>query len=215
MYLDVYRELFTTDPLDTYSHPTQETFVHTTPFRRVAVMGIASLVVAGLASGCATKKTKSANAGSASTSSSAAGSSAAETPSTAPSETATSSTVVATGGGKFCQQVASAMNKSAAQAAALGASGNLEAGIKETQALEAAVLKAAPGSIKPDLLVVFGATDKLYAALAKANYDYKKLDPSVFTVLQDPAVTAAEQHLTDYAKNTCGIDLGGPSAASS
>jgi hypothetical protein len=218
MYLDVYRELFTTDLLDLYWHPTQETYVRTTPFHRVAVIGIAALAVAGLV-GCATKKTTSAGAGVVSTSSSAASASSAAAPSTAPStapsDTATSSTVKATGGGKFCQQVASTINAAAARAAISGASNDLAASIKETQGIEAAVLKAAPNSIKPDLVVVFGATDKLYAALAKANYDYTKLDPAALADLQSPAVMTAEQHLNDYAKNTCGIDLGGGAAASS
>ena len=117
--------------------------------------------------------------------------------------------MTATGGGKFCQQVASTINQAAARAAALGGSNNMAASIKETQAVEAAVLKAAPNAIKPDLITVFGATDKLYAALVKANYDYTKLDPTAMSALSSPAVKAAEQHLNDYAKNTCGIDLGG------
>jgi hypothetical protein len=107
------------------------------------------------------------------------------------------------------------MNATAAGTLGAGAATNMEATIKQTQVIEGAVLKAAPSAIKPDLVTVFGAADKLYAALAKANYDYTKLDPTVMSVLQDPAVTAAEQRLTAYAKNTCGIDLGGPSAASS
>ena len=218
MYLDVYRELFTTDPLDPYSQSTQETFVRTTSFSRVAVMGIASLVVAGLVSGCATKKTKSANAGSASTSSSAAAtsSSAAAAPSTAPSETATSSTVKATGGGKFCQQVASSINSSVAQAAATGTGVDaIKKSVQEFRALESSVLKAAPGEIKPDLVTLFGALDQLYAGLEKANYDFTKVDPSIEAPLETPAVKAAEQKVDDYVKNTCGIDIGGPSAASS
>jgi hypothetical protein len=189
--------------------------VRTTPFHRVAVMGIAALVVAGFVSGCATKKTKSANAGSVSTSSSAAGSSAAAAPSTAPSETATSSPVKATGGGKFCQQVASTINSTAARAATSGGTSNVAASIKETQAVEAAVLKSAPNAIKSDLITVFGAIDKLYAALAKANYDYTKLDPTALTDLESPAVKTAEQHLNDYVKTTCGIDLGGGATAAS
>ena len=32
--------------------------------------------------------------------------------------------------------------------------------------------------------------------------------------LETPAVQAAEQHVTDYMKNTCGIDTGGGAAAS-
>jgi hypothetical protein len=190
--------------------------VRTTPFHRVAVMGIAALVVAGLVSGCATKKTKSANAGSVSTSSSAAGSSAAgSSAAAAPSETATSSTVKATGGGKFCQQVASTINSTAARAATSGGTSNVAASIKETQAVEAAVLKSAPNAIKADLITVFGAIDKLYAALAKANYDYTKLDPTALTDLSSPAVKTAEQHLNDYVKTTCGIDLGGGATAAS
>jgi hypothetical protein len=56
---------------------------------------------------------------------------------------------------------------------------------------------------------LFGALDQFYGALQKANYDFTKIDASVTAPLQTPAVQKAEQNVTDYMKNTCGIDTGG------
>ena len=81
--------------------------------------------------------------------------------------------------------------------------------VQQEQALESQILKAAPNAIKPDLVTIFGATDKLYAALAAANYDYSKLDAASVDSLETPQVTTAEQNITSYMKNTCGIDIGG------
>jgi len=125
-----------------------------------------------------------------------------------PSETP--SKVVATGGGKFCQQVADSLNKDSAANIAGGTDPTtIKQDVQNEQGLESQILKAAPNAIKPDLVTIFGATDKLYAALAKANYDYSKLDPTSIGSLETPDVTAAEQHITSYMKDTCGIDIGG------
>jgi len=61
---------------------------------------------------------------------------------------------------------------------------------------------------------VFDAADQFYSALAKANYDFTKVDPSMLAALETPAVKTAEQHVTDYMKNTCGIDTGASAVAS-
>ncbi len=57
-------------------------------------------------------------------------------------------------------------------------------------------------------MTLFGALDQFYAALAKANYDFTKIDPSVEATLETPAVKAATDHVDAYIKNTCGIDTG-------
>lgn len=185
----------------------------TRSFQRLGTAGLAALTVVGLLSGCAAKK-KAATA--AAVSSTAAASAAATPPSDTPSK------VVATGGGKFCQQVAATVNNKALQAAETGTGADsIKASVEEFKSIESGVLKSAPGAIKADLGTLFGALDQFYGSLAKANYDFTKVDPSVMATLSTPAVQTAEQHVTDYMKNTCGIDTGagtsgdGPSAAAS
>jgi hypothetical protein len=179
-----------------------ETHVSTRSFQRLGIAGLAALTVVGLLSGCSAKK-KTASASTAAPAASAA-SAAAALPSDTPSK------VVATGGGKFCQQVADSVNNSALKAASTGTGADsIKTSIQAFKSLEGSVLKSAPGSIKPDLVTLFGALDQFYTALAAANYDFTKVDASVTAPLDTPAVKAAEQHVNDYMKNTCGIDTGG------
>jgi len=186
--------------------------VSTRSFQRLGIAGLAALTVVGLLSGCAAKKktasasTAAASTAAASTAAPAAAASAAVQPSDTPSK------VVATGGGKFCQQVADSVNNSALKAAGAGTGvDSLKNSVQAFHALEGSVLKSAPGTIKPDLVTLFGALDQFYSALAAANYDFTKISPSVEAPLEAPAVKAAEQHVNDYMKNTCGIDTGGGS----
>ena len=121
---------------------------------------------------------------------------------------------MATGGGKFCQQVADTVNNNVAKEAASGTGvDSIKASVQEYQSIKAGVLKSAPGAIKPDLVTLFGALDQFYSALAANNYDFTKIDPSVEAPLQAPAVVTAEQNVENYMKNTCGIDLGGGAAS--
>jgi hypothetical protein len=173
----------------------------------------------GLLAGCSSKKTAASTTASttaASTASAAAAATSAAGPAAA-SPTAASPTValpspskvVATGGGKFCQQVAAEVNDSVAKDAASGTGvDSIKASVQEFQAIESSVLKSAPGAIKPDLVTLFGALDQFYSALAKNNYDFTKIDPSVEAPLETPAVQKAEQNVDAYLKTTCGIDTG-------
>jgi hypothetical protein len=68
-------------------------------------------------------------------------------------------------------------------------------------------LGLAPSEIKKDVALLVGVSDKMYAALAKAGYDYSKLTPADMAAFSTPQVAAAEEHLTAYIKGTCGIDL--------
>jgi hypothetical protein len=179
--------------------------VSTRTFQRVGTAALAALTVVGLMSGCAAKK-KTASASVASSATAAA--------STAAAASDTSSKVVATGGGKFCQQIADSVNNNAAKEAASGTGADsIKASVQEFKSIEGSVLKSAPGAIKPDLVTLFGALDHYYSALAAANYDFTKIDPSTGAVLQAPAVVTAEQNVETYMKTTCGIDLGGDAAS--
>jgi len=192
-------------------HLSGETLVSkTTSFQRLGTAGLAALAVVGLLSGCAAKKKTAATSSTGSTASaaapaatSAAGAAAASAPAAQPSK------VVATGGGKFCKEVASEVNQSAAKDALTGGgTDSLKQSVQNFKSLEGSVLGSAPKEIKPDLVTLFGALDQFYTALQKANYDFTKIDPSVEAPLQAPAVQQAEQNIDAYMKNTCGIDIG-------
>jgi hypothetical protein len=180
----------------------------TTSFQRLGTAGLAALAVVGLLSGCAAKK-KAAATSTAATSAAAAPASTAAAATSATAALPSPSKVVATGGGKFCQQVAAEVNNNVAKAAATGTGvASIKQSVQAFQSIEGSVLKQAPNAIKPDLVTLFGAIDQFYAALAKANYDYTKINPSVLAPLQTAAVVQAEQNVTAYMKNTCGIDTG-------
>ena len=187
----------------------------TTSFQRLGTAGLAALAVVGLLSGCAAKKKAAATSSAASTASAAATSAAAAPASTAAAAASATaalpspSKVVATGGGKFCQQVAAEINNNVAKAAAAGTGvTSIKQSVQAFKSIEGSVLNSAPGAIKPDLVTLFGAIDQFYAALAKANYDFTKISPSIEAPLQTAAVVQAEQNVTAYMKNTCGIDTG-------
>jgi hypothetical protein len=194
-------------------HLSGETLVSkTTSFQRLGTAGLAALAVVGLLSGCAAKKKTAATSSTGSTASAAAPAATSAAGAAAASATAalpSPSKVVATGGGKFCQQVAAEVNNSVAKEAASGTGvDSIKASVQEFQTIESSVLKSAPNAIKPDLVTLFGALDQFYGALAKANYDFTKIDPSVEAPLETPAVQKAEQNVDAYLKNTCGIDTG-------
>jgi hypothetical protein len=180
----------------------------TTRIARICTTGIAAVALIAMVGGCSSKSKSTATAGSTSSSDAAVA-----------TDSASPTKVVATGGGNFCKQVAQSMN--AANVSAAGSdTTSIKQSVQQYQALKSIVLKSAPGAIKGDLTTLFGAVDKMYSALAAANYDYSKLDPTILTSLENPAVLTAEQHVNDYIKNTCGIDTGldtseAPAAAAS
>lgn len=188
-----------------------------TPFHRLGAATLAAVAIAGLISGCSAKKSTAASSTAAPSSAAAAagGSGAAASAIASAAAAAPSPTKVkATGGGTFCKQIANAVNSAALQAAVASGPAGIKEEAQRTQALEAQILKEAPSSLKADIGTVFGATNTFFAALAKANYDYTKVDPSALTAMSSPAVQTAEEHLNTYTKTVCGIDTGGGAAAS-
>jgi hypothetical protein len=67
---------------------------------------------------------------------------------------------------------------------------------------------AAPSAIKTDVTTVVAGAEKLFTLLKKANYDYKKVDPTSFEAIDTPAFNQANAAIASYLKNTCGIDEG-------
>jgi hypothetical protein len=202
-------------------HLSGETLVRkTTSFQRIGTAGLAALTLVGLLSACSSKKsaTAASAASTASASAAAPAATSAAAPAAATPTVALPTKVVATGGGKFCQQVAAEVNNSVAKEAAAGnaadAVTSIKQSVQEFKAIEGSVLSSAPGAIKPDLVTLFGAIDQFYSALAAVNYDFTKVSPSVEAPLETPAVQAAEQNVDAYLKNTCGIDTGDTGGAS-
>ncbi|MDQ1372752.1 MAG: hypothetical protein QOJ09_90 [Actinomycetota bacterium] len=72
-------------------------------------------------------------------------------------------------------------------------------------ALQEAV-SAAPSEIKADLRIVADAYVPFIDALAKANFDFTKVNPqdAAFAKMQDPSVAAAATRIGDWAKAHCG-----------
>ncbi|MFI5040655.1 MAG: hypothetical protein ACHQNA_02190 [Acidimicrobiales bacterium] len=122
-------------------------------------------------------------------------------------------TVKATSGGAFCTKVADSINNGVSKAASLAQSGGgadaLKAQLQQARQEEQDALAGAPGAIKSDLQTIVDASNKIYDALASANYDFSKLDPATFASFNTPALQTATQNVTDYVKQHCGIDLGG------
>lgn len=189
-----------------------------TSFQRLGTAGLAALTVVGLLSGCAAKKKAASSSTAPAAAATSAGAAAATSAGAAAASAAIASAVaaqpsptkvVATGGGKFCQQVAAEVNNSVAKEAATGTGADsIKQSVQEFKSIEGSVLSSAPNAIKPDLVTLFGALDQFYAALQAANYDFTKISPTVEAPLETPAVQKAEQDVDAYMKNTCGIDTG-------
>ena len=142
----------------------------------------------------------------------AAGATSGSTPtSTAPTSNApaaaTTTKVKATGGGNFCKDVATALNNSAAASAPTTpakAKAQVEQGLAEFSILA----HEAPSTIKADVAVLANAITVLYQAVAKAGYDFTKVDQADLTAMSSAKVTAASDKVDAYVKDTCGIDTG-------
>ena len=166
--------------------------------------GAASTTTAGTSAAVTTTAAGAATGGPAATSGSAPTSAA---PTTAAPAAATTTKVKATGGGNFCKDVATAINNSAAAGVpttTAKAKAQVEQGLAEFSVLAA----EAPSKIKADVTVLAGAITVLYTAVAKANYDYSKVNQADLQAMSNPKVTAASNNVDAYVKNTCGIDTG-------
>lgn len=68
-------------------------------------------------------------------------------------------------------------------------------------------LSLAPSALKADVTVLNDASDRVYEALEKVDFDYSKLTSTDLAVLSGKDVAAAELHLTAYLAKTCGLDV--------
>ena len=65
----------------------------------------------------------------------------------------------------------------------------------------------APSAIKGDMQTFATAYNNVVKALSDVNYDYTKLSPATIATLGTPQVKAATNHLDQYLKQVCNIDL--------
>ncbi|MDX6254184.1 MAG: hypothetical protein QOJ11_518 [Frankiales bacterium] len=118
-------------------------------------------------------------------------------------------TVKATGGGDFCKAIAAAVNK---QSAAGTSSQEIASRVATVRKEEEQAVGLAPSSIKADVVRVLAASDAVWSALAKVNYDYSQLKASDMSALSSPETAAAEGRLTAYMTGTCGLSAAPPPA---
>jgi hypothetical protein len=184
--------------------------IRPTRSRSSAVAASIALTAAAVLSGCSSSTSGSATSPSSSGSSSAAAA-------TAASSSAASKASGGGGGGVagigFCREatLAQAAQTKAARAFNVDSRAALQKieqqGLTELHALTA----TAPSAIKGSLSVLVAADEKLYSALQAADFDVRKVDPTVLTGLNTPEFTKATQAIGDYLTRTCGIKVS-PSA---
>jgi hypothetical protein len=119
----------------------------------------------------------------------------------------TTTKLVATKGGDFCKNIASAVNNPINPSSTSSLKDQKDL-IQKSLAQGAEALSKAPKEIRPDAVIVLNAVSSLFKALEKANYDYTKIDQTALASLSSPAVTAAEARLAAFVKTDCGFNLG-------
>jgi len=70
----------------------------------------------------------------------------------------------------------------------------------------------APSAIKGDMQTFVTAFNQVVKALSAVNYDYTKLSPATFAALGTAQVKAASNHIEQYLKQVCNIDLSAPAS---
>ncbi len=162
------------------------------PVLRAVGLGLSAVTALVLATGCSSSKSNNASTGGttspvASTTGSTPSSAASVSPPSA-SASATKSFAAGSGkGSKFCNE----LGVIAAQSAKLGPTGSSPADIKkrfdELKSLKGPLLSSAPSSIKGDLTTLFSYIPQVDGILAKAGYDYSKLDATAMAGLEGSA----------------------------
>jgi hypothetical protein len=193
--------------------------VSTKRVHRLFVAGVTAVAIGALAVGCSSNSPKP-------TAGAATGNTASNTATS--SSTASGDTVAQTsngpsvkpGSGKgssFCKE----LEQLAAYSNSIGDSASdtpdqMKKTVQLYEGVKSSLEKSAPAEIKADLTTLFNYLDQIYGALAKANYDFTKLDPTVLANLtaNEAQITAAGDHVTQYVQTACGINLDSASPSS-
>ena len=120
-------------------------------------------------------------------------------------------------GSKFCNE----LGVIAAQEAKLDPSSDTPADTKkafdEIKSLKGPLEGSAPSSIKGDLSTMFDYIAQLDGVLAKAGYDWTKINPTDLATFEADSqkFETASQNVDNYVSQACGIDTGDDASPSS
>ncbi|HXR41245.1 MAG TPA: hypothetical protein VN738_02490 [Acidothermaceae bacterium] len=186
---------------------------------RLFVAGVTAIAIGTMAVGCSSNSPKSTAAGSTATASATAlaTDTAAASDTAAPTSSAPSVKPGSGKGSSFCkelEQVAAYTNSIGDDAT--DTPDQMKKSIELYNGVKSSLEKSAPAEIKADLTTLFNYLDQIYGAIAKANYDFTKLDPTVLASLSanEAQIQAAGDHVTQYVQTACGINLDSASPSS-
>jgi len=186
---------------------------------RLFVAGVTAIAISTMAVGCSSNSPKSTAAGSTATASATAlaTDTAAASDTAAPTSSAPSVKPGSGKGSSFCkelEQVAAYTNSIGDDAT--DTPDQMKKSIELYNGVKSSLEKSAPAEIKADLTTLFNYLDQIYGAIAKANYDFTKLDPTVLASLSanEAQIQAAGDHVTQYVQTACGINLDSASPSS-
>jgi len=193
--------------------------VSTKRVHRLFVAGVTAIAIGTMAVGCSSNSPKSTAAGSTATASATAlaTDTAAASDTAAPTSSAPSVKPGSGKGSSFCkelEQVAAYTNSIGDDAT--DTPDQMKKTIELYNGVKSSLEKSAPAEIKADLTTLFNYLDQIYGAIAKANYDFTKLDPTVLASLSanEAQIQAAGDHVTQYVQTACGINLDSASPSS-
>ena len=124
----------------------------------------------------------------------------------------TPTTVVATGGGTFCKNLASYINENAVSEVDPTDPAAYKKAIETVTAQAEELLDEAPDEVHDSLQTLLDAQDTLITELEKVDFDYTKVPTEVLSSMSTPEVEGAQEELQAYAADTCGIDISSPDA---
>jgi hypothetical protein len=130
--------------------------------------------------------------------------------STTEADDAASTTVVATGGGKFCKQLAGYINEMSTSDIDVSDKEGYKQFIEDSAEQSKELLSSAPDELQDSVDVLVEVQEKLASELEKVDYDFMKLPDDAMSSMNTPEFTKANEELTAYVKDTCGIDLEAP-----
>lgn len=119
----------------------------------------------------------------------------------------TSTTVVATGGGEFCDDLATYINEVDMSDIDPTDPAAYEKAIKQSAEDSKDLLSKAPDELDDAVEVLVQLQEDLIAELEKVDYDFMKLSPDALGAMDDPKLEEANEELTAYVEDTCGIDI--------
>lgn len=130
--------------------------------------------------------------------------------STTEADDTASTTVVATGGGTFCKELAGYINEMSTRDIDVTDKEGYKQFIEESAEQSKQLLSSAPDELQDSVDVLVEVQEQLASELEKVDYDFTKLPDDAMSSMNTPEFTKANEELTTYVTDTCGIDVGAP-----